>query len=511
LKLISARGAGLYLIHQDSSTLELICHKNAPGLVERVDFDLTACDLASLPSETADTDTAVSHAASLREAACGHISFFVDEETGKGMNIPLCCRGQVLGVITFAEVDFEDITHEFMELLSSVGRQIGIAVESLQTVRKLLQSKELLQSVFDGITDMVILMDADFRIRMVNKAYLKRYGLSEQDVLGRLCHELHSEDACPYPHCGMKKSHRTGTPVVEEVQSRGGEIFLMHFYPVMNDQGEVESVVRYARDITDQKRIEQHIQKTERLASLGQLSAGIAHEINNPLGVILTYTSLLKRQLEKPAQSPDGDQGPRDTDTTQCLSDVATIEKHALNCKRIVADLLKFARSESTAMQLASLNRAIEEAVKMVSHQFSRKDIEIQLDLSAALPLVNMDSGRMKQVFVNLLMNSQQAIKHKGVIRISTSYLEESRQAQIVFRDNGEGIPPDVLPKVFDPFFTTKEIGEGTGLGLSVSYGIIKDHQGEIQTSSEPGKGTRFLIQLPVTHEPLTVTDLVSE
>jgi len=170
-----------------------------------------------------------------------------------------------------------------------------------------------------------------------------------------------------------------------------------------------------------------------------------------------------------------------------------------MNCKRIVTDLLKFARSKSKAMQLTSLKQAVEEAVKMVSHQFNRKDIEIQLDLSSSLPLINMDSSKMKQVFVNLLMNSEQAIKRKGMIHISTSYVEELRQARIIFRDNGEGIPPEILPKVFDPFFTTKAVGEGTGLGLSVSYGIIKDHQGDIQVGSEPGKWTEFLIQLPVS------------
>jgi PAS domain S-box-containing protein len=479
LTLISARGAGLYLLQQDAFTLELICHKNAPGLLDRVDLDPAACEHTSSHL----SQTTEGQMASLYKAACGHIGFFTSEGMKKGMDIPLACRGRVLGVITFTEVDFHDLTQEFSELLSSVGRQIGIAIESLQTMGKLLQSKELLQSVFDGITDMVILMDGEFKIKMVNKAYLKRYGFTEQEVLGRLCYELNSEDVCGYPDCGMKRSYGNRSPVVVEVPSKTGEIFLMHFYPVVNDHGEVESVVRYARDITDQKRIEQHIQKTEKLSSLGQLSAGIAHEINNPLGVILTYTSLLKRQLENLPQS---------------LSDVATIEKHALNCKRIVSDLLKFARNESTAMQPGSVNRAIEEAVKMLSHQFSRKEIEVALDLSGDLPLVSMDSGKIKQVFVNLLMNAEQAIKRQGSIQISTSFLEESRQVEIIFHDTGEGIPAEILPKVFDPFFTTKALGEGTGLGRSVSYGIIRDHRGEIHLRSEPGVWTRFSILLPV-------------
>ena len=481
LKLISARGAGLYLFQQDSNGLELICHKNAPGLVGRADFDPGGCEHAP-PPKTIPQGLPVS----LCGAACGRINFFDDEEVGKGLNIPLLCRGRALGVITVVGMGVGDITPELMELLYSVGRQIGIAIESLQSMRKLLQSKELLQSVFDGITDMVILMDRDFKIKMVNKAYLKRYGHAEDDVIGRLCHELHAGDACPHPDCGMQKALAGKAPVVEEVPGKIGEIFLMHFYPVLDEQGEVESIVRYARDITDQRRIEQQIQRTEKLASLGQLSAGIAHEINNPLGVILCYTSLLKRQL-------DG--------ADQCLSDVATIEKHAVNCKRIVSDLLKFARSESSAMGPASLNRAIEEALKMVPRQFSNKNIDVRLELDPDLPSVNMDPEKMKQVFLNLFMNSEHAIEKEGAIRVSTSYLEDSRQAMVRFWDNGRGIPPENLEKAFDPFFTTKSPGEGTGLGLSVSYGIIRDHRGEIQVASEPGGWTEFTILLPISEE----------
>jgi PAS domain S-box-containing protein len=481
LGLFSARGAGLYLFQQDFSALELICHRNAPGLIDRVESDSPPCGVNTAASEILE-----GLSASLCEAACGHISFFVDEEVQNGLNIPLCCRGRILGVITAVGVNFEEVTPESMELLFSVGRQTGIAIESLQTMRKLLQSKDLLQSVFDGITDMVILMDKDFRIKMVNKAYIKRYSIAEEDVLGRPCHELHSDDVCSYPDCGMLKTCNIKAPVVEEVVSSGGEIFLMHFYPVLDEQGEVESVVRYARDITQQKLVEQQIQQTEKLASLGQLAAGIAHEINNPLGVILCYADLLKRQLEVLPQS---------------LSDVSTIEKHALNCKHIVSDLLKFARSESTARQLVSLNRTIEDVANMISHQFNKNGIEIQLDLDSNLPLLNMDPGKMKQVFLNLFMNAQQAIGRNGVIRVGASYLEATRQAQIIFRDSGKGIPPQILQKVFDPFFTTKAPGEGTGLGLSVSYGIIKDHRGDIHVASEPGEWTQFSILLPVSEE----------
>jgi PAS domain S-box-containing protein len=483
LGLISARGAGLYLFQQESGSLELICHKNAPQLPEATDLDPAGGGSPQYAPGNHREDLT----ASLKEAARGRINFFQDREVGSGLNIPLLCRGQALGVITVAGLNCDEITADVVELLYSVGRQIGIAIESLQSMRKLMQSKELLQSVFDGITDMVVLMDKEFKIRMVNKAYIKRYGRNEKDVLGERCYLLHADDGWLHATCGMQKALKSKSPAMAEVVSKSGEIFLMHFYPVLNEQGEVESIVRYARDITDQRKIEQQIQRTERLASLGQLSAGIAHEINNPLGVILCYTSLLKHQLEG---------------MDRCLSDVATIEKHAVGCKRIVSDLLKFARSESSTRQPASINRTIEEALAMVPRDFNHKSIDVQLDLSADLPLVCMDSAKMKQVFLNLFMNSEQAIEERGKIRVVTSKSADTGHVQVLFQDNGQGIAPENLKKIFDPFFTTKAPGQGTGLGLSVSYGIIRDHGGEIHAASDPGGWTQFAILLPESEAP---------
>ncbi len=475
LKMIPAKGAGLYLSRNNSQAVELQWQEHAPQLPRTVPLDscpsLLLEDARDLPS-------------SLAEAACGHISLFTGEACGRCLSVPLCCRGRVLGVITFAQVEFTDIPAEMHGLLSSVGRQIGIAIESLQSREKLLQSKELLQSVFDGITDPVILLDRDCRIRMVNGAFLKRYGLQVHMVLDLKYDELAAASDCPCPlHC-IEAVLRSKAPVTEEVQSRGGEIFLVHFYPITDETHEVVSVVRYARDITDQKRVEQQIHKAEKLASLGQLAAGVAHEINNPLGVILCYTDLLKRQLDS---FPQG------------LKDVGTIEKHAVNCQRIVSDLLKFSRGHATSKHLTSLNRSIEEVVELLANQFRREKIEVFLDLDPSLPFINMDGDKMKQAYVNLFMNSVQAMPGEGTIRVSTRHIAALDQIRIDFWDSGKGIAPDVIGRVFDPFFSTKPAGEGTGLGLSVTYGIIRDHQGEIHVESEPGKWTQFTILLPVS------------
>lgn len=480
LKLIPARAAALYLLRGNPPCLELQCQENAGQFIQRMPIDAQACHSLQ-EGEVTDLTS------SLLEAACGRMSFFACEEERNCLNVPLICRGKIMGVMTFVEVDFQEITPERRELLLCVGQQIGITIESLQNVEQLVSSKDLLQSVFDGITDMMVLLDRDLRIKMVNKAYLQHYGMTLVEVLEQPFPSTAVAPGSPLSPESLKEIFHSQKPRTEEVKTGNGgngEIFLVHYYPISGDRGEVAGIVGYIKNITTEKRVEQRIQQAEKMAALGQLAGGIAHEINNPLGVILCYADLLKSQL---ADFPQG------------FHDVGTIEKHARNCQRIVADLLKFSRGQETEPQLAQLNSTIEEVVQMVDHQFRRQRCRIDLNLDSHLPQLRFDVDKMKQVFLNLLMNASQASKEgQGLIRISTRHRPETRQVQIVFRDNGTGIPPEIMGRIFDPFFTTKKTGEGTGLGLSVSYGIIKDHGGDIQVESESGQWTRFTIVLPL-------------
>jgi two-component system NtrC family sensor kinase len=477
LRLIPARGAALYLLRDNPPCLELQCQENAGQLIAQMPIDAQACHSLK-EGELTDLTS------SLLEAACGRMSFFACEEEHNCLNVPLICRGQVLGVMTFVGVDFQEITPERRELLLCVGQQIGITIESLQNVEQLVSSKDLLQSVFDGISDMMLLLDRELSIKMVNKAYLQHYGAALEEVLDRPCPSAAVAPGCPISPESLKEIFLSRKPRTEETQTANGEIFLVHYYPIIGDKEEVAGIVGYIKDITAEKRVEQRIQRAEKMAALGQLAGGIAHEINNPLGVILCYADLLKNQL---------------ADAPQSLLDVGTIEKHARNCQRIVADLLKFARGQETAPHLARLNPTLKEVVQMVDHQFRLQHCRIDLDLDPHLPQLRFDADKMKQVFLNLLMNASQASRDgEGLIRISTRHRPQDRQVEIVFWDNGTGIAPEVMGRIFDPFFSTKNTGEGTGLGLSVSYGIIKDHGGDIQVESEPGEWTRFTIVLPL-------------
>ena len=234
------------------------------------------------------------------------------------------------------------------------------------------------------------------------------------------------------------------------------------------------------------KHMERQLQQADRLASIGQLASGIAHEINNPLGLILGYTQLMLRD------EPEG---------SERLEDLKIIEKHARACKTVVRDLLNFARSAPSMKGPGHLHTCIREILGVVRHPFELDGVGIETDLDEAMPTMELDEAKIKQVFMNLIMNAKQAIKNKGTIRVTTRFDPKAGAGLLEVRDSGCGIPPEHLSRIFDPFFTTKEPGEGTGLGLSVSYGIVQDHGGEISVESEPGLGSSFTVTLPVTED----------
>ena len=337
---------------------------------------------------------------------------------------------------------------------------------------QLLQGKELLQSVFDGITDPVVLLDNEAKIKIVNKEFQKRYQISLEDVLNLTPLDLPLMANCPLQHCQDILNDMPRSPETRQVKLSRDAIFLVYFYPIESTSGEIVNLVCYVKDITEQKKLETKIQQTEKLVSVGQLAAGIAHEINNPLGVILCHIDLLKGESL----------------SNEAKEDISVIEKHADNCRTIIADLLKFAHQQRTVKEPGLINPIIVEVASMISPQLQKNNIELNLHLDENIPQLHIDVDKIKQVLLNMLINSSHAIKSDGTIDISTHFDSAYSNCTIIINDTGKGIPDDIIDKIFDPFFTTKSPGEGTGLGLSVSYGIIKDHNGEIRAESEIGE-----------------------
>jgi PAS domain S-box-containing protein len=237
------------------------------------------------------------------------------------------------------------------------------------------------------------------------------------------------------------------------------------------------------KNINDKKQMEQQIAQADKLAALGELSAGVAHEINNPLGIILGYTQLMLKE----------DSG--------FEADLKTIEKHVKNCKTVVSDLLSFSRKGSLEMGRVDVAQVIDGVIKFLSNHTDFRDVDIQTTLFRGKPLViSGNEQELAQVIINLIINACHAVKKKGRIEIETKQGAD-RQILITVKDNGTGIRKKYFPRIFDPFFTTKPVGQGTGLGLSVGYGIIRRHGGDITAKNREEKGATFTISLPGVKE----------
>jgi two-component system NtrC family sensor kinase len=236
----------------------------------------------------------------------------------------------------------------------------------------------------------------------------------------------------------------------------------------------------------DLREAQEQLVRSEKLSSLGKLSASIAHEINNPLAGILTFAKLVSRTL---ADGP-----PDDAQRATLRKNLALIERETQRCSAIVKNLLDFARERPIQPRPIDARAVLEEALSLVGHQFQTLGIAIERDL-APVPDVLADFGQLRQAFVNIAMNACEAMGTSGRLRVETRVRDG--RVEIAFSDTGPGIPPERLSKVFDPFFTTKE--KGTGLGLSVVYGIVERHGGTVLVDSEVGEGTTFTIRLPVS------------
>ncbi|MCP4670828.1 MAG: PAS domain S-box protein [Desulfobacula sp.] len=233
------------------------------------------------------------------------------------------------------------------------------------------------------------------------------------------------------------------------------------------------------KNINEKRHMERQIAQADKLAAIGELSAGVAHEINNPLGIILGYTQLL---LKEPTEFHD---------------DLKIIEKHVKNCKIVVSDLLSFSRKGSSQMSIIDINKVVDGVIKFLSNNSDFRNIEFIFHQSSNEHLdILGNEQELAQVMINLFINASHAVDGKGNITISTKKTE-AEKIQILVKDDGKGIEQKNLSKIFDPFFTTKPVGQGTGLGLSVGYGIIKRHQGSISVDSIKSRGTIFTINLP--------------
>ena len=292
----------------------------------------------------------------------------------------------------------------------------------------------------------------------------------------RRTNKVHPEDELNCGACGYASCQEKASAVYWGLAEN--EMCL----PYLIDQLE-ENLSRLAQSHKDLRVAQQQLIQSEKMASVGQLAAGVAHEINNPLGTILLYSHMILEKLEQKDSRRE---------------ELDTIAKEATRCRDIVRGLLDFARQRKLQVENVDVNRILEEGISLVTAQPAFQRVQIAKTLDPSLPATEGDPVQLKEVFLNILSNAGEAMPQGGKVTVVSRFLEAgSHPIEIMIRDTGQGIPQENLNKIFMPFFTTKKIGQGTGLGLAIAYGIVKMHRGSIDVQSKVGEGTTFWVKLP--------------
>jgi PAS domain S-box-containing protein len=351
----------------------------------------------------------------------------------------------------------------------------------IRDVTPLRRAKRELESTFAAIGDAILLVDPERRVLRANPAAAHLASRNGRAVVGEQCCRLFCgapdppEDVCP-----VRETLRTGEAASRErTDPLTGRAVRCWAYPIRDSRGAVEAVVECQRDVTEERRVQAHLARTDKLASLGRLVAGIAHEILNPLSVVVARLDLLLRE-EPPA--------------ALCRPLTVALE-HARRVGAITEGLLRFAREAPLRTGPLDLHAALEQALTLIAPELRLASIAIIQELRPDLPPVEGDGRLLAQVFLNLLANARDAIEGPGAITVRTRAAGPWIRVEI--SDTGSGIPAAQLGKIFDPFFTTKAEGRGSGLGLSVALGIVEAHGGRLYVESQAGRGSTFTVELP--------------
>jgi len=389
------------------------------------------------------------------------------------------------GEYGYAETSVSPLRNDEGEIIGfrGVGRDVG---ERRRAEEALKAQTAYFQQLFDSSPDAIVMMDTDDRVLRVNRGFEALFGYGAEEVTGRSLDEFIIPEDLLAESSISSQTVRHGGVVRKETERRRKEGSLVDVsvvgYPIEIDGGFVGMYVTYT-DITERRQQAEQLIMADRLASVGELAAGTAHELNNPLTTVIGFSKLL---MERDV--------PEDI-----REDLEIIHNEAVRVSQVTKNLLTFARKHAPVKQPNQVNSIIEEVLKLRAYEHRLSNIRVERRLSRTLPEVKADYFQMQQVFLNIVVNAEQVMaqtKNGGTLTITTRMRDGNVIASI--SDDGPGILREHLGQIFNPFFTTKEPGKGTGLGLSICYGIVTEHGGRIYAESEPGKGATFSVELPV-------------
>lgn len=418
----------------------------------------------------------------------------VEEESLRSLKIesilliPLISKEAVIGVISFESR--RQISYEKQDLLflQQLADQLAVCIDNSKLYNAVLQGKKEWEETFRAVLDMLIFVDMEDTIIRFNDAVPQFFQMDSKELYGQkfsriLFHDQDCEKKSP-----LVQSFKTRQTAYCQMNIKNDRICELYSYPVFNEKSEMYGVIVYIKDVTEKVHTEAQLIHSGKLAAIGEMAAGVAHELNSPLTAILGNSQLLMRQFE---------QG---TPSHQLLHDIKNCGDR---CKNIIRNLLTFSRQDQFTLQESSVNYAVEQVLSLIGYQIERQNIKIVSRLQADLPSVEGSVQQIEQVVINFLLNAKDALaeieREEKQIEIETNIrvVDGIEWVYLSVSDNGVGIKEKNLTTIFNPFFTTKESIKGNGLGLSVSLGIAKMHGGKIDVVSAEGKGSCFTLLLP--------------
>ena len=386
------------------------------------------------------------------------------KKDGSSLEVDLSTKRIDLGDESFYQMIFRDLTEQ-----RKLEKKIG-------------ESKRNLEAIFDGIRDQLSIQTPDYQIFRVNKAVTENYKTSFKELIGRKCYETYFQRSLPCENCPISVTIETKQPASSIMKLSEDNTTLQIFsYPILDEKGDLLSVIEYVKDITEEQQLQEQLIQSEKLAGIGILASGVTHEINNPLSGIIGMAEIALEE-EDPSKNKE------------YLNDI-------LNCAQRIGEIVKGLKSYSRVakkedLSPVDLNEVLEESLKMVRLAIKKTSVEV-IKKFQLIEKVQANMGEIQQVFTNLITNAFQAMDgNGGRLVLSTRSLKDSVEVKV--SDNGNGIPQKYLNQIFDPFFTTKNPGEGTGLGLNIVYRIVTKYGGTIDVESKEQLGTTFTIKFPL-------------
>ncbi|MBI3813088.1 MAG: PAS domain-containing protein [Nitrospinae bacterium] len=352
-------------------------------------------------------------------------------------------------------------------------------------LRAVEKSKKDWEHTFDAIADLVSIHDKDYRIIKANKSLCEKFKIPYEELIGKKCYEIFHHSSSPLSICPHHKTMETGESALAEVNDPNmGGTFIVSTFPIFDEQKKFIGSVHIARDVTKERQLQMQFIQAEKLATVGTLVSGVAHEINNPLTSVIGYSELL---LDNEGLSDD------------IKKDIMMIHKEASRVAKVAQNLLSFVREHKPMRSMVDIHDILERTISLRAYELKVHNIELSKEFDFSLPGIYADQHQLQQVFLNLITNAEYEMiesRHKG--RLVIKIEKDGDIIRIIFHDNGRGISPENIDKIFSAFFTTKPAGKGTGLGLSLSRDIIEKHDGRLYAESLPGSGAKFIIELPI-------------